>query len=308
MTQSTDWLKKQGLAYSVLAKNGYHTKTPHVRSTGFRTASLRHSERENLNNIAELYLINSFLKKNDAETNVSIASYLMDDGMKMVSMTGQEDTSAYELMSLGENTPLDLPLGDVIVRRRSVRDFTGDPVPFNHLSVLLRAMAGVSANAEAMLYDGDKTTFNFRTVPSGGGLYPIDVYIAAINAKGLEKGIYRYQPISDQLIKLGDEKLLIKVLSGFAGAIDMVSSSHAGLLFLYIGKPWRTMRKYGNRGLRFVFQEIGGMAQNLHLATTALGLGSVDCAAFFEDEVNKSLNLDGIYQVVLHSTLVGTIA
>ncbi len=308
MTQSTEWLKKQGLAYAVLAKNGYHTKTPHVKSTGFRTASLCHSERENLNNIAESFLINSFLKRNDAEINTSISSYLMDDGIKMVSMTGQEDTSAYTTIKLGENTPLDLSLGDVMTRRRSIREFTGDPVPFNHLSVLLRAMAGVSAHAEATLYDGNKANFNLRTVPSGGGLYPIDVYMAVINAKGIEKGVYRYQPISDQLIKIGDEKKLTVLLSGFAGAIDMVSSSHAGLLFLYIGKPWRTMRKYGNRGLRFVFQEIGGMAQNLHLATTALGLGSVDCAAFFEDELNKTLHLDGIYQVALHSTLVGTIA
>jgi SagB-type dehydrogenase family enzyme len=308
ITQSNNWLKKQELAYAVLAKNGYHTKTPHVKSTGFRTASLHYSERGNLNNIAESFLVNSFLKRNDAEINTSISSYLMDDGMKMVSLTGEEDVSAYELIPLGENTPLDLALGEVIVRRRSIRDFTGDPVPFNHLSVLLRATAGVSAIAENKLYDGNLIHFSLRTVPSGGGLYPIEIYIAVLNSKGIQKGVYRYQPIDDQLIKIGEEKILNALLSSFAGSVDMVSASHASLLFLYVAKPWKTMRKYGNRGLRFVFQEIGGMAQNLHLSATALGLGSVDCATFFEDELNKTLHLDGVYQSALHSTLVGTIA
>lgn len=308
MTQSNDHTKKQGVAYAVLAKNGYHTKTPYIKSTGFRTAALQYSEREHVENIAELYLANSFLKRNDAQINMSISSYLMDDGMKMVSLTGQEDLSAYEVISLGENAPLDLALGETIVRRRSIREFTGDPISFSHFSVLLRAMAGVSANAQAKLYDGDTVNFNLRTVPSGGGLYPVDIYIAALNAKGIDKGIYRYLPIDDQLIKIGNKQSLIALQASFAGAIDMIRSSHASLLFLYVGKPWRTMRKYGNRGLRFIFQEIGGMAQNLHLSSTALGLGSIDCASFFEDELHQALGLDGIYQVALHSTLVGTIA
>ena len=308
MKQSQDWIKKQGLAYAVLAKNGYHVKTPHIKSIGFRTASLCYSERQNLPNLAETYLINSFLKRNDAEINTSISSYLMDDGVKMVSLTGQEDISAYESIPLGKNAPLDLPLGAAITQRRSIRDFTGDPISFEHLSVLVRAMAGVSAQAESKLYDGDTVSFNLRTVPSGGGLYPIDIYIAVLNNKKIAKGIYRYQPIDDRLIKMGDEKKMNVALASFAGAVDMVNSSHASLLFLYLAKPWRTMGKYGHRGLRFVFQEIGSIAQNLHLSATALGLGSVDCAAFFEDELNKALHLDGVYQVALHSTLVGTIA
>lgn len=308
MKKPTDWSENEGFVYSVLAKNGYHTRTPHVKSTGFRMASLRCSEREKLNNIAEDFLINSYFKRNDPEVETSISSYLGDDGVKMVSLVGKEDTSAYRLIELGDGAPLDLPLGEAIVRRRSSRDFTGDPVPLDCLTTLFRATAGVTAMAEAKLAGGAAAQFNLRTVPSGGGLYPIELFVVTINAKGISPGIYRYQPIEDKLIEVGDHTKIEKLLIGFTGPVDMVRSTNASLIFMYVAKPWRSMRKYGNRGLRFVFQEVGAMAQNLHLTAATLGLGSVDCASFFEDDIHRALNIDGVYQSMIHSTLVGTIA
>lgn len=308
MKEEQSWLKNQALTFSVLTKNAYNTKTPHIKSTGFQMASLRYNEREQLNNIAETFLVNSYLKRNDPEIETSIASYLTDDGMKMVSLTGQEDVSDYNVIRLGENAPLDISLGDAIVRRRSSRDFTGDPIPFSHISTIVRAAAGVSAYAVTNISSGETIKFDLRTVPSGGGLYPIELYIAAIDVKGVPQGVYRYQPIDDLLIEIGDKKTFDELLVGFSGLVDMVKSTHASLICLYVAKPWRSMRKYGNRGLRFAFQEVGGMAQNLHLSVTALGLGSVDCASFFEDDMHKALGFDGIYQSVLHATLVGTIA
>lgn len=299
---------QEGLLYSVLAKNAYNTKTPFIKSTGLRLAAMQYSEREKLDNIAETYLVNSWLNRNDPESELSISSYLTDDGMKMVSLTGKEDLSAYTCIDLGNSAPLDIALGDAIVRRRSIRDFTGDPLELNQLATLLRAAAGVSASAEIKLASGDEIEFNLRTVPSGGGLQPVDLYIVPLNIKALSPGIYRYQPVEDKLVVMGDGAQMMLLLKSFAGAINMVSSSNASLLVLYVAKPWRSMRKYGHRGLRFVFQEVGGMSQNLHLAVTALGLGSVDCASFFERDAHRALEIDGIYQTLLHSILVGIIA
>jgi len=308
MKKIQSWLNKDNLVYSILAKNAYNTRSPHVNSTGFRMASLHYSEREKMDNVAETFLVNSFLKRNDPEIQTSISSYLIDDGMKMVSLTSREDLSGYNLFDLGDSAPLDISLGDAIVRRRSVRDFTGDPVSLDSLATILRAAAGVSASAEAKLSSGELASFNLRTVPSGGGLYPIDIYIAVLDVKKLPKGIYRYQPIEDKLIEVGNNEKLQRLLVGFSGSVDMIKSSNATVVLLYVAKSWRSMRKYGNRGLRFVFQEIGGMTQNLHLAVAGLGLGSVDCASFFEDDLHKTLGLDGVYQAVIHTTLVGTIA
>jgi SagB-type dehydrogenase family enzyme len=303
------WLKNEGLAYSILTKNAYNTRTPHIKSIGFRMASLQYSERHQLDNLAENFLINSYLKRNQAEIETSISSYLTDDGIKMVSLTGKEDLSAYHVIDLGEGAFLDIALGDAIVRRRSTRDFTHDPIPLDCFATLLRTTAGISASAEVnSAQEGDKVEFNLRTVPSGGGLYPIDLYVGVLNVKTLPSGIYHYQAIEDKLIEIGNNQKFNQLLKSFSGDVDMIKSSNASAAFLYVAKPWRSMRKYGNRGLRFVFQEIGSMSQNLHLAVAGLGLGSVDCASFFEDDAHNALNLDGMYQCLLHSILVGSIA
>src|SRR3990167_1323414 len=116
-------LKQQEFIYSVLANNAYHVLTPHIKATGFKMASLCYKERYELNNLAELFLLNSFLKRNDPEIETSIASYLTDEGTKMVSLIGKEDLSCYQLIDLGKGVPLDIALEEAIGRRRSIRDF-----------------------------------------------------------------------------------------------------------------------------------------------------------------------------------------
>ena len=72
-----------------------------------------------------------------------------------------------------------------------------------------------------------------------------------------------------------------------------------------MGAPWRSMRKYGARGMRFLFLEAGAIAQNLNLACAGLGLGSLDCASLYDDEVHEALGADGLYEALLHAVIVG---
>jgi nitroreductase len=47
------------------------------------------------------------------------------------------------------------------------------------------------------------------------------------------------------------------------------------------------------------------MAQNIHIATAALGLGSVDCASFYDDDVHALLRADGVHEALIHAVVVG---
>lgn len=300
-------MKKTTYIYSALANNTYVTAMPHIRATGFRSAMLRYIERDKLTNLAEDFLVNSYMQRQHAEIENSISAYLSDDGVQMVALTGQDDLSAYEKISLPAAAPLDLALGDALVKRRSIRTFTGEPISLAHITSLMQAMNGVSVEAETTLKSNETVQFHLRTAASAGGLYPIEIYMIVLNSD-LDPGIYKYQPLQNILVKIAEQNKVKELLVGFSGAVDMVKTSHASLIFLYIAHPWRTMRKYGTRGLRFSLQEIGAISQNLNLAVTALGLGSIDCASYFEDEVNAALNLDGVFRSVLHTSLVGTIA
>jgi SagB-type dehydrogenase family enzyme len=53
----------------------------------------------------------------------------------------------------------------------------------------------------------------------------------------------------------------------------------------------RSMLKYGERGVRYVFMEAGHAAQNIHLQAVSLNLGTVVIGAFRDDQVKSVLGL-----------------
>ena len=60
----------------------------------------------------------------------------------------------------------------------------------------------------------------------------------------------------------------------------------------------KTMVKYGTRGIQYVFQESGHMAQNILLIATEMGLCSYPVGAFQESQLTK-LNLTPIYIIMV---------
>ncbi len=230
--------------------------------------------------------------------------YLADTGQVTLALMGQEDEQ--EGIALPAGPSLKLELGSLLGKRRSVRMFTGDRIGLDYLSSILRAAAGVTAEADVSLMSGGGVKMHFRTAPSAGGLYPVDLYFAAVNVEGLAHGVYRYSSQQDRLfpVLLGKDAIdaLIKTC---AMPEEMISCSRSNVLLFLIAKPWKSMRKYGNRGLKFIFQEAGAISQNIHLAATALGLGSVDCASFYDSEVHQILGFDGINLSLIHAIVLG---
>jgi SagB-type dehydrogenase family enzyme len=130
--------------------------------------------------------------------------------------------------------------------------------------------------------------------------------LVPLNVSSLGRGIYRYDPVRDALVGSGDESRAERVMAAFAIPEAILSLSRASLVVLLIGRPWRSMRKYGPRGMRFVFLEAGAIAENVHIAVQALGLGSCDCASLFDDEVHDALGVDGRYQALVHGIVIGS--
>lgn len=302
-SERADPQQANAAAYS----NSYKVIDCWARSTGFRTNALRFSTLGHSNDprIAEDFLINSRLRRNDRENEQSIANYFADGSVVMLSMLGQEINAGLHEIKLPEACRLHLELGEAIARRRSVRNFTGDAIELREVAALLRSAAGITCRAEVNLSGGGQSVLRFRSTASGGGLYPVDLYVAALNVNDLDRGLYRYGPVKEVLSKMGDSADVSSLLDCFCVPDDAISISRANLIFLLVGQPWRSMRKYGNRGMRFVFLEAGLIAQNIHLATVALGFGSVDCASIYDDEAHEAMNLDGLYQTLLHTIILG---
>ncbi|WP_134662549.1 MULTISPECIES: SagB/ThcOx family dehydrogenase [unclassified Amycolatopsis] len=295
------------LRQAAVASTAYRTVSPDVRASGLRTHQLRF---ENLSSghfarVADEFLVGSRLRRWDRETALSTSAYFADPTVATLAALDGEVLDDDSLVRLPKGIRVRLELGDAVWRRRSVRIFSGDPVGFREMSTILRNAGAITAEGEVNLIQGGTANYRFRTVPSAGGLYPVELWVGALGIDGLDAGVYRYVPRYDGLVPVGEQATLARLLETFAVSDDQISVSSAAAVLLYVARPWRSMRKYGSRGLRFVMHEVGGMSQNVHLTATALGLGTVDCGGYYDDELHEVLGIDGVMTSVLHTALLG---
>lgn len=182
----------------------------------------------------------------------------------------------------------------VIMKRRSVRDYGKDKtITVDILSQLLWASNGVSAV---------KFGIPLRTAPSAGALYPVETYVFANRVDGLSKGIYHYRVIDHELelIVGGDFAFSLR-----KAAIDQDMFVDAVCVFIWTAVIDRCRVRYGERAFRYIFLDAGHICQNLYLASTALGLFCCAVGAFFDDEVNTLLGIDGVTESVIYMATVG---
>ena len=184
-------------------------------------------------------------------------------------------------------------LFDVLARRRSVREYGPPPLGLEELGGLLWAAAGVTAR---------QMGFAFRTAPSAGGLFPIEHYVVANSVTDLEPGVYHYAVLDEalELLRGGDHRLTVA-----HAALDQAIAAEADAVFVWTAVLERSRWKYGQRFGRYIFLDAGHIAENVALAAVALGLGSCQIAAFFDDEAAALLGVDEDEEPVLYMTTVG---
>lgn len=170
----------------------------------------------------------------------------------------------------------DVSIEQSLIQRRSVRSYTGEPLTLQEVSQLLWAAQGVT------------DIRGFRTAPSAGALYPLEVYVVAGDVENLRSGIYKYKPFEHELglVIDGDKR---SELADAALAQSWVEEGAVAIVFTAVYR--RTTVKYGERGVRYVHIEVGHAAQNLCLQATAMELGAVTVGAFNDERVAKLLNL-----------------
>ena len=168
---------------------------------------------------------------------------------------------------------------EAIRRRRSVRSYADDALTLRQVSALLWAAQGITDTARG-----------FRTAPSAGALYPLEVYLVAGNVKSLTAGVYRYKPGDNALVRAakGDKRRDL-----FEAALSQEAILQAPASIVVAGVYARTSRKYGDRAARYVHIEVGHAGQNICLQAVALGLSTVTIGAFDDSRVKKLLNLAG---------------
>jgi SagB-type dehydrogenase family enzyme len=164
--------------------------------------------------------------------------------------------------------------------RRSIREYTRDPLSLEDIAQLLWSAQGITSK------DG------LRTTPSAGACYPLEAYAVCKNVRGLPAGVYHYMP------DLKTHHLEVTVRGSFAAKLFALSTQQAFIKQVPVNIILATVtarmeKQYGEAALRYVLMEMGHAAQNIHLQAEALGLSSVAVGYLQETKVKVLLRLTG---------------
>jgi len=181
----------------------------------------------------------------------------------------------------------------VVVNRKSTRKFKNEPITQFELNLFLYGMTGLTRVFPQ---------FAFRTIPSAGGLYPIEVYPVINNVRDIEQGIYHYNISNHSLefLKKGDFRVEVA-----RGCLDQQIAYNSAVNFVWTAMIERSKWKYLQRCYRYIYLDAGHIGQNFYLIAEALGLGGCTIGAIYDDELNELLEIDGINETAIYVGVVG---
>ncbi len=185
-------------------------------------------------------------------------------------------------------------LWTALKERSSIRDYDQSELLLPEVSQLLWASQGITR---------EQGEWQFRTAPSAGALYPIETYLAVNRAGGLLGGLYHYEVRHHRLAFLREDPLIGMALT--RAALGQTACQRAAVVLVWTAVIARSARKYGERTYRYIYMDAGHSAQNVYLASTALGLGCCVIGAFFDDEVNAVLEVDGHEETTVYMATIG---
>jgi len=198
-----------------------------------------------------------------------------------------------------EDTDLSRAFKRIVLRRRSVREFTGAPMSLNNLTNIIFNACGITGIMTLTFGIEQKA----RAVPSGGALYPLELYVVSHRVEGLAPGVYHYN-VEKHALELLTSGQFDKELGYALFYEEMFKSVSAALIITGVLK--RSSLKYGERAYRFMLLEAGHVGQNICMTAGSLGLGCVMLGGFFDDNVNQLVGVNGVTEAALYTCALGS--
>lgn len=235
-----------------------------------------------------------------AKAGKTISDYLSNPITQLHSFYHFKDYSLFEHIELPAVVSQQVDLTQLMFSRRSHREFSQEPLTLLELANTLGQAAKVCRYYQ--LPEHPTTNFGLRPYPSGGGLYPCEIYLIACRVDGLATGVYNYQSNSHQLAKIS----VLPAMSDLRLALmdnPLIDSVAAVVVITAVFE--RSYIKYAERSYRLALLEAGHLAQNLILSCESQQIGSVAWGGFLDDKLTGIIGCHPIHEPVLHSVLIG---
>jgi len=243
------------------------------------------------------------LPVDDARTLPLLYHLNSEPWLNIEAYTDPSNEVHFKQLSAAPSVALPSPTNDSILSgllqaRHSCRQFVRRPLPLPQLSNLL-------ANSYGILDVVPRPFGSWgcaRPVPSAGGLYPLELYLATAGVEDTEDGLYHYNALHHRLESMTKGPLL-------EGIGDYLLQQHflhnANVIVFISANLARTTKKYGPRGYRYVLLEAGHCAQNLCLLASEQRFGVICIGGFSDAKVNRLVDLDGTSEAVVYCVGIG---
>jgi len=233
--------------------------------------------------------------------DIRIGAYLYDPRCVLEASRNKKLYQTSPKTALPKPLNMEMALDEVFQKRQSCRTFADTPLSAQDLSTVLNSLRITRTGFSSEFED---IPMAMRTYPSPGGLYPVEVYVLALNSEDIEKGVYHFDFESHQLAKINDISSTDE-LPMMLGDHDNLYANKAPFAVVMTSVLPRSTVKYENLGYRFALIESGIMGQHLALAATAQNIGSLFWGAYYDDKVHDLLKIDGVEEVVTNFIWLG---
>ena len=191
----------------------------------------------------------------------------------------------------------EISVAEAIGKRRSQRTYAGHSLTLDELAFLLWATQGI----QQVIDQGHA----LRTVPSAGCRHALETYLLVSHVEGLKPGMYRYLPLTHQLLwEFTDDKLVETLIGALFG---QPYPREAAVTFIWTAIPYRMEWRYDLAAHKVIAMEAGHVCQNLYLACEAIQAGTCGIAAYDQEAVDRILKIDGNDEFTIYLAPVGKV-
>jgi SagB-type dehydrogenase family enzyme len=181
------------------------------------------------------------------------------------------------------------PLSSMLHQRTSVRRFFDQSLDQEALLNLMWTLYGKQYQQHA---SGNEPTHPSFTVPSGGGLYPLSLYLILFKKCGqILPGTYLWHKDSSLLELIESNQDLETVKAHFIGVDARCLETCTGTICV-VADFERMARKYGNHAYNLVMLEAGHVMQNAYLFCSQHDIGLVEVYGFLASSLSEWLVID----------------
>lgn len=178
-------------------------------------------------------------------------------------------------------------------RRSSVGHILTNKPTLEKVSHILRCGYGLQE-------DGASGREENRTVPSGGRLYPLEIYLLIFkDIPGCKAGMYHYGVRDHSLEPISFDVLSKNEILSFSPQQKWLEETNGMICIASVFS--RSVYKYGSRGYRYILLEAGHAAQNMLVAGTENNINIIPIGGVEELNIEKRLGLNSSLENIVYT-------